>query len=157
MSIESIDFNAIFGTTGTILALTACTAGVGWRTWSKWYDKLKKGEDVPFDRKFIWQALGSLGGALVLAIPLLSTATEMINQWAGTAGLLIAWIVTAGWAFFVNDSTNGIIKTIEGKAVTRAVKSGKLDKIIAQRMKEIQQQGGSSPPSSTATTPTTKP
>lgn len=148
MTIESIDFNAIFGTTGTILALTACTAGVGWRTWSKWYDKLRNGEEVPFDRKFIWQALGSFVGALMLAIPLLSAGAEFLAQWAGSVGLLIAWIMTAGWAYYVNDGTNGIIKLIEGSAVNKAVKSGKLDKIIAARMKEIQ---GS--PSSTTTTP----
>lgn len=140
MALESIDINAIFGNLGVILALTACIAGVGWRTWSKYHDKIMAGEVEAFDRKFFYQALVSFGGAVVIALPLVTAGTEMINQWAGSVGLLIAWLLTAGWAYAVNDGTNGVIKLVEGRAVTTAVSSGKLDGVIKERIQVLQAQ-----------------
>lgn len=137
MALESIDLTAIFGSIGVLLSVTACVAGVGWRTWSKWYDKIMAGEHVPFDKKFILQALGSLALALIVAMPLVTAGAEMINQWAGVYGLAIAWFLTAGWAYATNDGTNGIIKLVEGRAVTTAVKSGKLDGVIETRVNQI--------------------
>ena len=128
------DLATVFGSIGTILALSACIAGVGYRTWAKYHDKIMAGEVEAFDRKFFYQALVSFGGALVLALPLLTAASEMINQWAGTVGYIIAWIMTAAWAYALNDGVNGTIKSVEGRAVKTAVTSGKLDKAIQERM-----------------------
>lgn len=161
VTLETIDLTAIFGSLGVILALTACMAGVGWRTWAKYHDKIQSGEVQAFDRKFFYQALVAFGGSIVVALPLLAAATEMINQWAGSVGLLIAWLLTAGWAYSVNDGTNGVIKLIEKKAVVRAIKNGELDQAIKQRLEQLkdQDEGDSTPqesqvqqPSSTQTT-----
>ena len=143
------DITAIFGSLGVILSLTACVAGVGWRTWSKYHDKIMNGEVQAFDRKFFYQALVSFGGAVVVALPLVTAGTEMINEWAGSVGLLIAWLLTAGWAYAVNDGTNGVIKLVENKAVVRAVKSGQLDNAIKARMEELSSSKGSSTTGST--------
>src|SRR5688572_14348622 len=155
MVLETIDLTAIFGSIGTILALSACIAGVGWRTWAKYHDKIMAGETQAFDRKFFYQALVSSGGALVLALPLLTAASEMINQWAGTVGYIVAWIMTAAWAYALNDGVNGTIKSIEGRAVRTAVSSGKLDQAIKERMDFLStgargstQPGQPTPPSS---------
>ena len=151
MALESIDLEALFGNIGVMLALTACIAGVGWRTWAKYHDKIMAGEAEAFDRKFFYQALVAFGGSLVLALPLLTAASEMINQWAGTVGYIIAWVMTAAWAYALNDGTNGIIKMVENKAVTRAVKSGELDKAIRERMEFL---GSGSKQESQSTQPT---
>ena len=143
MVLETIDLTAIFGSIGTILALSACIAGVGWRTWAKYHDKIMAGEVQAFDRKFFYQALVSFGGALVLALPLLTAASEMINQWAGTVGYIVAWIMTAAWAYALNDGVNGTVKTIEGRAVRTAVSSGKLDNAIKERMEYLKGEEGS--------------
>jgi len=141
MVLETIDLTAIFGSIGTILALSACIAGVGWRTWAKYHDKIMAGEVQAFDRKFFYQALVSFGGAL-LALPLLTAASEMINQWAGTVGYIVAWIMTAAWAYALNDGVNGTIKSIEGRAVRTAVSSGKLDQAIKERMEYLKDEDG---------------
>lgn len=160
MAIESIDVVALFGSVSVLLSVTACTAGVGWRTWSKWYDKIREGENVPFDRKFLFQAIGSLVGSLLVALPLVTAGTEMINQWAGVYGLVLAWFLTAGWAYSVNDGANGIIKLLENNAINKAVVSGKLDKAIEQRMQVIQKEeqelkGQQTPQGTTSNTQTT--
>lgn len=154
MSLETIDIAAIFGSLGVILSLTACVAGVGWRTWAKYHDKIMSGEAQAFDRKFLYQALVAFGGSVVIALPLVTAGTEMINEWAGSVGLLIAWLLTAGWAYAFNDGTNGVIKLVENKGIERAVKSGKLDKVIQERMKVLQQEKEKQEQSSPTTTET---
>jgi len=145
MAIETIDIAAIFGSIGVILSLSACVAGVGYRTWAKYHDKVMSGEVQAFDRKFFYQALVAFGGAIVVSLPLVTAGVEMINQWAGSVGLLIAWFMTAGWAYAVSDGTNGIVKLVEKKAVMRAVKSGQLDNAIKERIQEIRTEEGSKP------------
>ena len=143
MSVEIVDVLSIqtmFGSLAFLLSITACTAGVAWRTYSKYKDKIDAGENIPFDGKFVYQAIGVLIASVTIAFPMTSLGIEQINQYAGTLGLIGAWILTAAWAYALNDGTNGLIKKVENRAVSSAVKSGKFDSIIKQQMQKLQQE-----------------
>jgi hypothetical protein len=143
MAIEIVDILTIetmFGSLAFLLSITACTAGVAWRTFSKWKDKIDAGEDIPFDVKFIYQAIGVLIASVAVAYPLTSVGIEQINAYAGQLGLIAAWILTAAWAYALNDGTNGLISKIEKKAVVRAVRNGELDKLIEEKIKNSSKQ-----------------
>ena len=132
--ISSIDIQYLFGSLGTILALSAVTVGVAFQTIIKWWDKWVDGQPITFDKKFIGTAIATFFGALTVAIPLLNAGTEVLNANLPTYGLILAWLITAGWAYALNNGTNGIITRIYDGAETRLIKSGKLDAYIEQQV-----------------------
>ena len=150
--ISTVDINYLFGSIANVLALSAVTAGVLFQSIIKWWDKWQDGQPIPFDRKFVGTAVASFIGALVVAIPLLNAGSEVLNENIPTYGLILAWFITAGWAYALNNGTNGIVTKIYNGAESRLVKSGKLDQLIEQKVNEklASQRGSSSTePSST--------
>ena len=137
---DVLSIETMFGSLAFLLSISACTAGVAWRTFSKWKDKIDAGENVPFDAKFVYQAVGVLIASVAVAFPLTQLGIEQINQYAGTIGLIGAWILTAAWAYALNDGTNGVIKRIETKSVVTAIKSGRFDDVIDRKVEERLQQ-----------------
>lgn len=146
--IGTVDIQYLFGSLGTFLALSAVTAGVAFQTIIKWWDKWQDGQPIPFDRKFVGTAVYAFVGALVIAIPLLNAGTEVLNANIPTYGLIIAWVITAGWAYALNNGVNGVVSKIYNGAESRLIKSGKLDQLIEQKVNErlasVQQSGSSS-------------
>lgn len=134
--IGTVDIQYLFGSLGTFLALSAVTAGVAFQTIVKWWDKWQDGQPIPFDRKFIGTAVSAFVGALVVAIPLLNAGTEVLNANIPTYGLIIAWVITAGWAYALNNGVNGVVSKIYNGAESRLIKSGRLDQLIEQKVAE---------------------
>lgn len=134
--IGTVDIQYLFGSLGTFLALSAVTAGVAFQTIIKWWDKWQDGQPIPFDRKFIGTAVSAFVGALVVAIPLLNAGTEVLNANIPTYGLIIAWVITAGWAYALNNGVNGVVSKIYNGAESRLIKSGRLDQLIEQKVAE---------------------
>lgn len=132
--ISTIDINYLFGSLANILALSAVTAGVLFQTVIKWWDKWQDGQPIPFDRKFFATAISAFVGALIVAIPLLNAGGEVLNQNIPTYGLIIAWFVTAGWAYALNNGINGVVTKVYNGAESRLVKSGRLDQIIEDKV-----------------------
>lgn len=134
--IGTVDIQYLFGSLGTFLALSAVTTGVAFQTIIKWWDKWQDGQPIPFDRKFVGTAVSAFVGALVVAIPLLNTGTEVLNAKIPTYGLIIAWVITAGWAYALNNGVNGVVSKIYNGAESRLIKSGRLDQLIEQKVNE---------------------
>lgn len=134
---DVLSINTMFGSLAFLLSITACTAGVAWRTYSKYKDKIDAGENITFDGKFVYQAIGVLIASVAVAFPMVSLGIEQINQYAGSIGLIGAWILTAAWAYALNDGTNGLIKKVETKAVKTAIQKGTFDAVI---QKEVENQ-----------------
>lgn len=133
---DVLTLETMFGSVAFLLSITACIAGVSWRTYSKFKDRIDAGEDIKFDLKFVYQAVGVLIASVAVAYPLTSLGIAQINQYAGSIGLLGAWIVTAAWAYALNDGANGLIKKVETRAVVTAVKSGRFDDIIDKQVEK---------------------
>lgn len=132
----TIDVNYLFGSLGTLVALSAITSGILFQTIVKWWDKWQEGQPIPFDRKFAGTAVAAFIGALVVAIPLLNAGIEVLNENIPTYGLIFAWFITAGWAYALNNGVNGVVSKIYNGAETRLLKSGKLDSIIEQKISQ---------------------
>ena len=134
--ISVLDVNYLFGSLATFLGVTACVAGVSFQTFIKWWDKWQDGQPIPFDRKFLGTAVATLFGALVIAIPLQAAASERIDQYTSIYGLIIAWIMTAAWAYALNNGVNGIVTKLEQRGENNLVKSGRLDALIERKVEE---------------------
>lgn len=134
--ISNVDIQYLFGSLGTFLALSAVTSGVAFQTIIKWWDKWIDGQPISFDKKFIGTAIATFFGALTIAIPLLNAGAEVLNANIPTYGLIIAWLITAGWAYALNNGVNGIVTRIYNGAETRLIKSGKLDSYIETKVNE---------------------
>ena len=134
--VSTVDIRYLFGSIGTILALSACVAGGMFQTIIKWWDKWVDGQPIAFDKKFIGTAIASFIAALTVSIPLMNAGAEVLNTNIPTYGLIIAWFITAGWAYALNNGVNGIVTKLEQKGANNLVKSGKLDLIIEQKVQE---------------------
>ena len=132
----AVDIQYLFGSLGTFLALSACVAGVAFQTIIKWWDKWTDGQPIVFDKKFIGTAVAAFIGALTVSIPLLNASTEILNANIPTYGLIIAWIVTAAWAYALNNGTNGIVLKLEQKGAENLLKSNKIDRIIEEKVEQ---------------------
>jgi len=162
--ISSLDINYLFGSLSTFLAITACVAGVAFQTFIKWWDKWQDGQPIPFDRKFLGTAVATLFGALVIAIPIQAAASAQLEQFTSSYGIIVAWIMTAAWAYALNNGVNGIVTKLEQRGETNVVRSGKLDAIIEEKVtakvaeiQEQQQEGGSTTPIPSSIEPQTSP
>ncbi len=133
---DVLSIETMFGSLAFLLSISACIAGVSWRTFIKWKDKIDAGEHIPFDVKFVYQAVGVLIASVAVAYPMVNIGIEQINQYAGSIGLIGAWLLVAAWAYALNDGTNGIIKRVENKAVTSAITNGKFDSLIDKKVEE---------------------
>lgn len=131
---STVDINYLFGSLANILALSAVTIGVLFQTIIKWWDKWQDGQPIPFDRKFIGTAISAFVGALIVAIPLLNAGSEVLNANIPIYGLIIAWFVTAGWAYALNNGINGVVTKVYSGAENRLIKSGRLDALIDERI-----------------------
>lgn len=134
--VSDLNIQYLFGSLGTLIALSACIAGNLFQTIVKWWDKWQDGQPIPFDRKFIGTAVASFIGAVMISIPLLNAGAEVLNANIPTYGLIIAWFVTAGWAYALNNGVNGVVTKIYNGAETRLIKSGKLDAYIEQQVQQ---------------------
>ena len=134
--VSTLDVQYLFGSLSNILALSAVTIGVLFQTIIKWWDKWQDGQPIPFDRKFIGTAISAFVGALIVAIPLLNAGSEVLNENIPTYGLVIAWFVTAGWAYALNNGINGVVTKVYSGAENRLIKSGKLDSLIEQKVEQ---------------------
>jgi hypothetical protein len=134
--VSTVDINYLFGSIGTILALSACVAGGMFQTIIKWWDKWQDGQPIAFDKKFIGTAVASFIAALTISVPLMNAGTEVLNANIPTYGLIMAWFITAGWAYALNNGVNGIVTKLEQKGVNNLVKSGKLDLIIEEKVEQ---------------------
>lgn len=138
MALETIDINYLFGSLATFLGITAVIAGVSFQTFIKWWDKWVEGQPIPFDRKFLGTAAATIFGALVVAIPLNAAATERIDEYSTTYGIIIAWVMTAAWGYALNNGVNGIVTRLEQRGENNLLKSDRLqkriDKAVALRL-----------------------
>lgn len=134
--ISPMDINYLFGSLGTFLALTACFAGAIFQTIIKWWDKWVDGQPIAFDKKFIGTAVAASIGALTVSIPLLNAGAEVLSNNIPTYGLIIAWFITAGWSYALNNGINGVVTKLEKNGENNLIKSGRLDKLIDERVEQ---------------------
>lgn len=128
--VNTMDINYLFGSLANLLALSAVTAGILFQTIIKWWDKWQDGQPIPFDKKFAGTAISAFIGALIIAIPLLNAGSEVLNANIPVYGLIIAWFMTAGWAYALNNGVNGIITKLEQRGENRVLQSDRLQSMI---------------------------
>lgn len=134
--VSTIDINYLFGSLANLLALSAVTAGALFQTIIKWWDKWQDGQPIPFDKKFAGTAIASFIGALVVAIPLLNAGAEVLNENIPIYGLVIAWFITAGWSYALNNGVNGIVTKLEQRGENRLLKSDRIQTMINKAVDE---------------------
>jgi hypothetical protein len=131
---SAVDIQYLFGSVANILALSACIAGITFQTVIKWWDKWQDGQPIAFDKKFIGTAVATLIGSISIAIPLLGASSQVLQTNIPTYGLIFAWFVTAAWAYALNNGVNGIVTKLLQKGGENLLKSGKIDRLIAEKV-----------------------
>lgn len=79
-------------------------------------------------------AIAAFVTAATPALALLPSAIPMFITSLGQYGLIIAWFIVAGFAYGINESVNYSYRRLQQKTETELVKSGKLDKLIEEKV-----------------------
>jgi hypothetical protein len=139
-----ITVDALLGDVTVLLVLSAVIVGIAWRTLGKYWDKWRDGEIVSFDRVFLSTAISAFVGAITPALIIFPQASATFASTFGQYGLVLSWIITVGWAYGLNEGINYTYKRIHKNAETELVKSGKLDSIIEEKVKNSLEKSNSS-------------
>ena len=126
----------LFGSTLSIIIFSAIIAGLMVRTGGKALDKFRDGEITKFDPKWLYTLGVAFVGSIIPALGLMAPATETFMAAAGNYGLIGGWVITAFMAYGINEGVNYTYKRLEGKVENNIMKSGKLDKLIEEKVEE---------------------
>lgn len=132
----------LFGDGYTMLIFSAVVFGLGMRTVYRFYQERKAGnpDAQTFDAKFLGTAVTAFVLAGLPAMALMPSATATFNSMIPQWGAVFSWVFTALIIYSANAGINAAFKTVEEKTLTTAVKSGRIDRIIEQRMIELERE-----------------
>lgn len=146
----------LFGDVTTLIILSAVVAGVAWRTLGKYWDKIKDGEITSFSPQFLATAIGAIVAAGLPALYLMPEASALFTEQVGQYGIILAWAITAGWAYGINEGLNYSWGRVKGNADKLALQ--KLDGIVEQKVNEkLEQVQTQQSDASTSTEPSKQP
>lgn len=106
------------------------------RSGGKAWDKFRDGTITKFESKWIFTGIAAFVAAIIPAMAFMPTATTVFAANAGTYGILGGWVITAFMAYGINEGVNYTYKRLEGKTEENIMKSGKLDKIIEEKVEK---------------------
>lgn len=129
----------LFGSQDNMLIFSAIVFGLGMRTVYRYYQEKKKGnpDAQQFDVKFLWTAVMAFIAAGLPAMAFMPAATATFNSFVPQWGIAFAWAFTAMGIYTANAAINAAVTGFQKQTIETAVSSGKLDKIIAQRMNAL--------------------
>ena len=131
-----MDTYTLFGSSLQMIIFSAVIVGLMVRTGGKAIDKFRDGEITKFETKWIFTGIAALVASMIPAMAFMPTATQIFADNAGSYGIIGGWLITAFMAYGINEGVNYTYKRLEGKVETNVVTSGKLDKIIDQKVEE---------------------